>query len=137
MKKERPSFEDYLAAGALANVPFWMYVLLLTLDLNKYSFSAVGVFYTIAPLATMIAGGFVATFLVCTRVGKATVRIALTVGLAATVVNFVFGLITSESSVTGFAALCFIASGILAVVLKRTAKNLEKKSICPSCLIMP
>lgn len=119
MKKDEPSFNDYLAAGALANVPLWIYVLLLTLDVNKYSFSDPTVFYTIIPVATMLAGGFIASFLLFRRSGKATLRIGLLVGLTATIVNFAFGLVTSGMSVIPFAALCFMASSILAAVLKK------------------
>lgn len=125
MRKDGPSFNDYLAAGALANVPFWIYILLLTLDVNKYSFSDLTVFYTIIPVTTMFAGGFTASFLLLKRSGKATLRIGLLVGVTASIVNFVFGLVTSGISVFAFSAFCFMTSSIFAVVLKQKSdKNL-------------
>lgn len=123
MKKDGPSFNDYLAAGALANVPFWIYVLLLTLDVNRYSFSDLTVFYIIIPVSTMFAGGFIASFLLFRRSGKATLRIGLLVGVTASIVNFVFGLVTSGMSVFAFAAFCFMTSSILAAVLKQKSRK--------------
>jgi hypothetical protein len=123
LKKDEPSFNDYLAAGALANVPLWIYVLLLTLDVNKYSFSDLTVFYTIVPITTMFAGGFIASFLLFRRSGKTTLRIGLLVGVTATIVNFAFGLVTSGMSVFAFAAFCFMTSSILATVLKQKSRK--------------
>jgi hypothetical protein len=123
LKKGEPSFNDYLAAGALANVPLWTYVLLLTLDVNKYSFSELTVFYTIIPVAAMFAGGFIASFLLFRRSGKATLRIGLLVGVTASIVNFVFGLVTSGMSVFAFAAFSFMTSSILAAVLKQKSRK--------------
>ena len=129
MKKDGPSFNDYLAAGALANVPLWLYVLLLTIDVNKYSLSNPIFFYTIIPLISMFAGGFVASFLLFKRSGKVTLRIGLLIGVTASIVNFVFGLVTSGSSVFAIAVFCFMVSSILATFLrKRSGSDLENLS---------
>lgn len=124
MKRDAPGFDDYLATGALANVPLWIYRLLLTFDVNKYSLSDLTVFYTIIPIITMLVGGFVSSYLLCRRSVRGFLRIGLLVGVAATIVNFAFGLATSGPpvivvAVIFVAVICFVGSSVLAAVLKQ------------------
>jgi peptidoglycan/LPS O-acetylase OafA/YrhL len=120
LSRHDPVFEDYLATGALANVPFWIYILLLTFDTNRYSQSNALVFYTIIPLAVMGAGGFVASHLLCKRSKGRFLRIGLLVGVSATLVNFVFGLATSIPSTLITSFFLFMTGSVVAALLTRS-----------------
>ena len=122
MEKKRPGFSDFLAAGALANIPIWVYVILLSFDINKHLLSS-EVFHTLAPSIAILGGGLLASLVLCNRNGKATFRIGLLVGVAATIVNFAFGVLTSEPSATPIAAFFFLTGSILAVLVKTQRKN--------------
>jgi len=119
LSRHDPVFEDYLATGALANVPFWIYILLLTFDTNRYSQSNALVFYTFLPLAIMGAGGFVASHLLCKRSEGRFLRIGLLVGISATLVNFVFGLATSIPSTLIMSFFLFMTGSVVAALLTR------------------
>lgn len=126
MKRDRPGFDDYLATGALANVPFWIYLLLLTFDVNKYSLSDLTLFYTIIPVIAMLLGGFGSSYLLCRRSAGGFLRIGVLVGVAATIVNFAFGLAASGPPVIIAAIICFMGSSVLAAILKqKRSRDLE------------
>jgi peptidoglycan/LPS O-acetylase OafA/YrhL len=117
LKREEPIFEDYLAGGALANVPFWIYLLVLTFDTGGYAQSNVTFFFTVIPVGAMIAGGFVASYLVCKRSKRRFIRIGLLIGVTATLVNLLFGFAASTPSTFLAAAICFVVGGVLAAML--------------------
>lgn len=125
LSRDEPNFEDYLATGALANVPFWIYILLLTFDTNRYSQSSTLVFYTVIPMVVMSAGGFVASYLLCRRSKARFLRIGLLVAVSATLVNFVFGLATSAPSTFVISFFCFMAGSVLAALLSRSGNKRE------------
>jgi len=108
--KESPTLEDYLATGALANVPVWIYLLLLTFDANLYAESFI--------IIALLTGGFSASYLMCRRIKSRSFRNGLLFGVSATVVNFVFGFATLLLN-PFVAGLCFVMSAVLAVVLRR------------------
>jgi len=114
---EEPSFEDYLATGALANVPLWVYLLLLTFDSGSFSQSNPILFFTLVPVAVMIAGGMLASYLLCRRRGRRFMRIGLLVGVTATIVNFVFNFVSSAPAALPVSAVCFVTSGVFGAVM--------------------
>jgi len=117
--REGLSLEDYLAAGALANVPLWIYLLLLTFDVNLYAQSSPLVFYTIVPIMAMLAGGFAASYLMCRRIKNYSFRNGFLSSVSATVINLVFGVATLAPSTPFVAALCFVTGAVLAIVLNQ------------------
>jgi len=123
LRREGPSFEDYLATGALANVPLWIYILVLTFDTNRYTQSDPTLFFTTIPIVVMVGGGLVASYLLYRRVKKDPLRVGLLVGVTATVINFVFGLATSSPSMglalVLIAACSFIPSSVFAAMICR------------------
>jgi len=123
LKREEPVFEDYLAGGALANVPFWIYLLILTFDTSGYAQSNVVIFFTAIPIVTMIGGGFLTSYLVCRRSKGRFVKIGLLIGVTATLINLVFGLAASTPSTFVVAAFCFVAGGVLAATLYQRQKK--------------
>jgi len=123
LRREEPVFEDYLAGGALANVPFWIYLLILTFDTSGYTQSNVIIFFTVIPIVVMISGGFAASYLLCRRSRRRFVRIGLLIGVTATIINLVFGLAASTPSTFVVAAFCFVAGGTLAVTLYQRQKK--------------
>lgn len=117
MKKEGPSFEDYLAAGALANVPLWIYLFLLTFDAGRYSSFNPTIFFTVIPVIAMVGGGFVASYIVCRRGKRQLLRVGIFVGVSATIVNFVFGLVVSAPSTLAATTVSFVSSAAFAAFL--------------------
>jgi peptidoglycan/LPS O-acetylase OafA/YrhL len=117
--KESPTLEDYLATGALANVPLWIYLLLLTLDVGLYTQSNPSLFYTIIPVIAMLTGGFTASYLMCRRIKSHSFRNSLLFGASATIINLIFGVATLAPTTPFIAALCFVAGAVIAVVLWR------------------
>jgi len=124
--REGPSLEDYLATGALANVPLWVYLLLLSFDIYRYTESNPIFFYTVIPIVAMAGGGFVASYLMFRRVRKHTFRSGFLFGVSATIVNLVFGVATSAPSTPPVAAICFLAGAVLGVMpWRRKDKELQ------------
>jgi peptidoglycan/LPS O-acetylase OafA/YrhL len=126
--REGPSLEDYLATGALANVPLWVFLLLLSFDVYRYTESNPIFFYTVIPIVAMTGGGFVASYLMFRRVRKHTFRSGLLFGVSATIVNLVFGVATSAPSTPFVGAICFLAGAVLGVMLWRK-KDKELESV--------
>ena len=127
MTREDASLEDYLATGALANVPLWIYFLLLSFDTGRYTESNPVAFYTIIPIVAMLGGGFVACHLMFRRIKNHSFRSGILFGAAATIVNIVFGLATQAPATPVVAVFCFVAGTILAVILwRRKDKEIAK-----------
>jgi len=125
--KESPTLEDYLATGALANVPLWIYLLLLTFDVSGHTLSSPILFYTIIPIIAILTGGFFASFLMCRRIKSHSFRNGLLFGVAATIVNLIFGVATLAPSTPFVAAICFVISAVLAVVLWRRKDTVRER----------
>jgi len=121
LRRDGPSFEDYLATGALANVPLWIYIVALTFDTSRYTQSDPTLFFTTIPIVVMVGGGVVASYLLYRRIKKDPLRVGLLVGVTATVVNLVFGLVTSPPSaglaLVLVAACSFIPSSVFAAMI--------------------
>jgi len=126
LERNMPSLEDYLATAALANVPFWIYLLLLTFDVNRYSQSNLLFFFTVLPIVAIAGGGFVASYLLCTRSRRGFLRIGFLVGVCATLINIVFGLATSAPSAIVVTAFCFLGSSVIAAKIRDRKKMLER-----------
>jgi peptidoglycan/LPS O-acetylase OafA/YrhL len=125
LSRHDPAFEDYLATGALANVPFWIYFLLLTFETNEYLQSYVLIFGTVIPLVVFSAGGFLASHLLCKRSKGRFLRIGLLVGISAALVNFVFGFATSVPSTFIMSFFCFVTGSVAATLLARRRSKSE------------
>ena len=117
--RESANLDDYLATGALANVPLWIYLLLLSFDAAGYAESNPVVFYTIVPVAAMLGGAFVASHLMFRRIRNHSFRSGILFGSAATIVNMVFTLATQTPVTPYVAAFCFVTGTTVAVALRR------------------
>ncbi len=117
LEREEPGLEDYLAAGGLANVPFWVAMLLFSYVGNYLQddsfFSG-----TVVPVALMIAGGFLASFILCKRSNKRYLRIGVIVGVTATIVNFMLPVSGYSQWMFVAAVFCFLSGSIGAAVLR-------------------
>ncbi len=130
MYREEPNLEDYLAAGALANVPLWIHLLILTYTSDYFQYHP-AIFFTLIPVAAMIAGGSLASILLCRRSSQRFLRIGFIVGLVATIVNIVFGVAASGPSMAIVAPLCFFAGSVVAAILWQRRGQVIADLPCP------
>ncbi len=117
LNKEEPSFEDYLAAGGLANVPFWITMLLLSY-VGSYLQDGSVFSGTVIPITLMIAGGYLASSILCKRSSRRYLRIGVIVAVAATIANFILPVSGYSQWMPVAAIFCFFSGSLGAAVLR-------------------
>ncbi|MFH0848885.1 MAG: hypothetical protein V1857_05235 [archaeon] len=121
MNKRAPSFDEYLAAGFLANSP----LLFFTYAIKTIWPDSVPWSLEVLSSLVVVLGGAMASYLIARKTGTNSFQIGLKTAVSASLVNFVFSSIVvgEVSPLYGLWILVlFCSAGMLGLYLRRAAR---------------